>query len=181
MATTNSTLTQVQRQYQAARDKSVPLVVMRTVDPAAAVRALEPVTRDEKDKPSPLIQWTNVTGFEAASTTGAVAARNMGGASIVNPVEALLKAGTAPAGTSVVFQNLADYWGDTRVRQAFWNLRDPYKRDWRMAIAMGPDSAVPRILEHRRRSSRSRRGRLPDFAEGRGRIGSDAELDQFRR
>jgi hypothetical protein len=145
---TATTLTQVQKQYRAARDKSVPLVVARTPDPASFVRAIEPVTRDDNDRPAPLVQWTSVTGFEAVNTLADAATRNMGGAQILNPVEALLKARNAPPAASVAFQNLGDHWQDARVRQAFWNLRDLYKQNWRMALAMGPDATVPRILEH---------------------------------
>jgi hypothetical protein len=151
MATSSPTaagLTSVQRQYRAARDKSVPLVVMRTVDPAACVRAIEPVTRNEENKEAPLIQWTCTAGFEHINSSGQVVARNLGGEKITNPVEALLKAQGAPPSTSVVFQNLSDYWPDPRVRQAFWTLRDRFKANWRTAVAMGPDVAVPRVLEH---------------------------------
>lgn len=141
-------LTLLQRQYRAARDKSVPLTVIRTVDAAACVRAIEPVTRDENDRPAPLVQWTCVTGFEAVNNGSQTAARQLGGPTILNPAEALLKGLAAPKGTSVVYQNLNDYWNDPRVRQAFWNLRDPFKKDWRMAVVMGPDAGVPQLLEH---------------------------------
>lgn len=138
----------VQRQYRAARDKSVPLIVMRTVDPAACVRAIEPFTTDEKNNEAPLIQWSCTTGFEHVNVAGQTVARNLGGDKVVSPLEALMKAQKAPPSTAVVFLNLSDYWTDPRVRQAFWSLRDQNKRDWRTAIAMGPDAAVPSSLEH---------------------------------
>jgi hypothetical protein len=138
----------LQRQYKAARDKSVPLVVLRTVDPSACVRAIEPVTVfGDDDRAAGLVQWTCTTGFEAVNTPAQAIVRQLGNG-ILNPAEALLKAQAVPAGTAVVYQNLSDFWQEPRVRQGYWNLRDTFKANFRMAIAMGAETAVPRNMEH---------------------------------
>lgn len=150
MATASLTL--IQRQIRAARDKSVPLVVVKTVDPAACVRSIEPIIRDGDDRPAPFVQWTSVHGFQAVTAASTAAVKAIGQVSptapIISPVEALIKAANAPDNTAIAFLNLNDFWADPRVRQAFWSLRDALKQNFRTAIVMGNDVTVPIALEH---------------------------------
>lgn len=138
----------MQQHYRRARDRAVPLMAIHTVDPAAAINALKPYTTNEDDHQSPLIQWTITTGFEPVNDAALTVTQSLGGKAIINPTEALMRAQNAPPWTALVFQNLSDHWPDPKVRQAFWNLRDPFKVTSRNAIVMGPNAAVPRILEH---------------------------------
>lgn len=150
MASSNAApLTKMQRAYRNARDRSVPLLAVSTVDPAALTKAIEPVTRNDDDAPAPLVQWDCVRGFEAVNGAGQALARAL--PRTLNPIEALTKLVPAPESSAVVMLGLNDVWhgpGGEPVRQAVWNLRDVFKKDHRMLVAAGHEITVPASLEH---------------------------------
>lgn len=139
----------VQRQFLNARNVSVPLVCVRTNDPAVCVLALEKVCVTPENRPAPMIQWDICRGFEGVNNEGRSVAQSLGGDKVINPVSALGKIGKAPKYTTVVMLNLADHWHlDPQVRQGVWNLRDLFKTDWRTLVCLQPEGSVPLSLEH---------------------------------
>lgn len=142
-------LTALQQQFLSARDVSVPLVMVRTADPATTVAALAAVVVNSEGRPGPVVQWDAVRGFEGVNVGGQTLAQRMGGANITNPGDALTKSLTAPEHTCCIFLNMHEYINtDPYVRQALWNLRDPFKKNWRTAVVTQPSGSVPTALEH---------------------------------
>lgn len=138
----------VQRQFVGARDVSVPLIVVRTADAAATVQALAAVAVTPENRPAPCVQWDAVSGFIGVNPAGTSLAVALGGDKVLNPVTALMKASAAPEHATVFMQNLSEYFRDPAVVQAFWNLRDPFKRNWRTLVATQAVGGVPARLEH---------------------------------
>lgn len=146
--TTRRQLTGLQQQFLRARDVSVPLVVVRTADAAATVQALAVVVTASDGKPAPVVQWDAVRGFTSVNTPGQQLARGLGGENVINPVVALEKAATAPEHACIVGLNMHEYFNDPQFKQALWNLRDPFKRNWRTMVITLPSGSVPAALEH---------------------------------
>lgn len=141
-------LTATQRQFLGARDVSVPLVVLNTADPAASVQALAAVVVNQTNAAAPVLQWDAVRGFEAVNAPAAPIAGRLGGSNIVNPVDALTKARELPAHACLFGVNMNEYFNDPVFRQAMWNLRDPFKKDFRTLVVTQPSGSVPAMLEH---------------------------------
>jgi hypothetical protein len=142
-------MTTVQRQFLAARDVSAPLVVIRTADPAATVAAIGAVAVTPADRPAPVVQWDCAAGFQGANAQGIPVARSMGDKNVRNPLDALEKAGAAPEHTTLVMLNLHEFMkDDPMIRQAIWNLRDPFKKNWRTLVMTQQEGGVPLSLEH---------------------------------
>lgn len=146
-----NTLTAVQKQFLAARDVSVPLVVVRTSDPAGTVQSLAAIAIDTKGEPAPVAQWDVIRGFIGVNQKGTAWARQVQPNAtnpVANPVDALIKVLNAPPSTTIIGMNMHDYYGDPAFRQALWNLRDPLKQDWRTMVITQPTGGVPTMLEH---------------------------------
>lgn len=151
MSTQTIELGQMQKQIVGARYVSVPLVGLRTADPKAAIDQIEAVaTKTPKPDKAPVVQWDIVRGFEKVNNEGAAVAEKLGGNKVLSPVQALQNAATiTPEHTVLVMINLGDYWHvDPKVRQAIWNLRDPFKQTMRMMIGTMSEGTVPASLEH---------------------------------
>jgi hypothetical protein len=149
VSTKSVTPTDVQRQFLKARDVSVPLVTIRTSDPAATIKALTAVAVTPDDKPAPVIQWDLVRGYQAEVPAHQPLAKQLGGERIINPVEALtVAASKLPQYATLVMMNGHDHYSDPAFRQALWNLRDPFKGNWRTLVITQPSGSVPQSLEH---------------------------------
>jgi hypothetical protein len=138
--------TKTQAMFLNARDRSVPLVVVRTADAAETVKSLLAVTCNKDDKEAPLVQWDLVRGWQAVNKPGEAIVKAAG--KCFNPVDALIKAVDFPPSTAVVVLNGNDHYGDPAFRQAVWNLRDHFKRDWRTLVITQSVATVPTSLEH---------------------------------
>lgn len=144
-------MTRLQAQYRQARDVSVPLIVVRTADPAATVQALAAVTQDRNDKVAPVVQWDIVNGFIGVNQDGAKWAAQQQAANriIMNPTEALKKGlSDAPESMAIIGLNMDAFYNDPMFRQALWNLRDPFKRNWRTWVITQHGGNVPPMLSN---------------------------------
>jgi hypothetical protein len=150
LAETKRVLTSLQQQFLAARDKSVPLIAVRTADPASTVTALAQVVVTNDDRVAPVVQWDAVEGITPTpgNAPGAAWVRTAKGAGVVNPVDALVKLKELPEHGTAFILNGNDYYSDPAFRQALWNLRDPFKRNWRSLLVTQPTGNVPISLEH---------------------------------
>lgn len=150
---TPDALTNLQRQYLAARDKSVPLIAIRTADPATVVQTLGSVTRTDREQPAAAVVWDVVRGFVGVTGNSigiAWAQQQQPGANaaVINPIDALMRAAQLTTQGALFILNGNDYYNDPAFRQALWNLRDPFKRDFRTLVITQPFGNVPQALEH---------------------------------
>ncbi len=148
-------LSEFDKQILKARDVSVPLVAVRTADPAATVQAIcriVVVNVSGSDKPAPVVQWDKVRGFAPVNKQGEEAAKRLGGQKITNPTEALARAldsqTNLPSHAALIMLNANDDYTDPQFRQAIWNIRDAFKRDARTLYLMQSSGNVPTSLEH---------------------------------
>jgi hypothetical protein len=154
------TLTGLQRQFLSARDVSVPLVAVRTADPAATIAGLAGVVIDQQEKPGVVVQWDCGRGMRPVptspvppntsldSTPAGQWIKQVRGETCINPFDALDKAQGLPPHGCFVMMNGNEFYNDVRFRQALWNLRDPFKRNWRTCVVTQPYGNVPMSLEH---------------------------------
>jgi hypothetical protein len=126
---------------------SVPLLVWNTADPAEAEDQIKVLAKDR-----PIIHWDVAQGGIALNKIADAvvpAAINIG-----KPVEMLMQALKFPGvveeqgkvlvgGSVLIMHNLHWFLANPMVKQAVWNLRDPFKNDGRMLIMMGPSMPVP--------------------------------------
>lgn len=145
------TLTNLQNQFLAARDKSVPLIAVRTADPAATIMGLSAVCATSDDKIALTAQWDIVDGISGVvgNAAGIQWANSVKGTKITSPVEALMVAKEKlPEYGTLFMMNGNDYYSDPAFRQAMWNVRDPFKRNWRTLVITQAAGSVPLSLEH---------------------------------
>lgn len=163
MATKNQTMLQ---QLDRARVVSVPLVLVRTADQAATVQA---VAEAAAYADIPIVQWDAASGIRGVNREGESA---MAGAQGRNPltgrpepqpiksletigfVEAMVAAQRLPENTTMFVHNAhrqlhsSDPYMTAAGVQAVANLRDQLKKNFRMAILMGPyGMTLPQELE----------------------------------
>lgn len=143
-------LTTLQRTFLSARDKSVPLVAVRTADAAASVLQLSQVVVTSEDKVAPAAVWDCCKGIVGVqgNTQGQQWAASVKGGSLINPIEALQAAEKMPEHGTLFMLNGNDYYNEPMFRQAMWNLRDPFKRNWRTLVVTQVAGNVPMQLEH---------------------------------
>lgn len=140
--------------FMAARNVSVPLVVVRTADQAATVQAIRAACKVE-DKEFPAIQWDAVRGLSHANKAGEAALAALkrdpdGGVDFTADMVAVkgLGKGSVVCVHNAQRQLLASEPGAAAgAVQAVANLRDVLKKDFRMLVLMGPHFALPPELE----------------------------------
>jgi hypothetical protein len=150
MAEEKRKLTGLQMQFVAARDKSVPLIAVRTADPASTVQMLGQVVITPEDRVAPVVVWDAVSGIVGGpgNQPGTTWAKSVKGDGLGNPTEALILAQKLPEHGTMFVLNGNDYYSDPAFRQALWNLRDPFKRNWRTLVITQTAGNVPISLEH---------------------------------
>ena len=131
---------------KAARRVSVPLIFIRTPDPAATVRAVGAAINGK----APLLEWDCVNGLRALNEAGQAAlveaVPNGDAGDIGSPLEALRTALTLPEQAALFMYNLNRYLESPAVVQAIWNLRDKFKTNRRTLIAVVSDVTLPAEL-----------------------------------
>ena len=142
----NTKLNNFQKQVLKARDVSVPIIAVRTADPAATVQVIAGIVVTRDDKPAPVLQWDRVRGFMAVNKLAEGLIKGLGDAA--NPVEALIKSEKLPDYAAVIMLNAHEDYTHPDFRQALWNLRDPFKKNWRTMFLTQPSGGVPSSLEH---------------------------------
>lgn len=136
-------------QFKAVRRTSVPIVCVKTTDPAATVQNLKAVGNGE----TPVILWDVVNGYRALNDLGTKAIIQAVGeadpqSATGNPVEALVAAQKLPPRSILFFSNAHRYLtgnaqGVEAAVQAVWNLRDSFKSDFRTLVLLVPDIQLP--------------------------------------
>lgn len=135
---------------KAARRVSVPLVAISTADPSATVRlwqgedfATVGVT------PTALLGWDVVQGLVALNEAGKSAAAEVlgDGTDSRDLIGVLVALRQAPAGTVVLVKNAHRFISEIVVVQAIWNLRDEFKRNFRMLVLLAPSWELPVELQ----------------------------------
>lgn len=129
------------KSFHAARNRSVPLIVLRTNDPAATIKTLSEASLTGK----PVLRWEAVNGLTPLTAEGQVAlAGILKGAdpsATISPIEALSMLKNAPTHTCVFLQNAHKVWSDSQTIQGIWNLRDNFKANYRTLVLLTPDEA----------------------------------------
>ncbi len=126
----------------AAHRCGVPLVGVKTPDPAATIREISEALNED-----PQIAWEIIGGYRSLNEQGAVAV-GMTKKCDGNIVEAIKGAKGVPENT-VVFVQMADrFLTMPQVIQAIWNLRDEYKSKGQMLILIGANMNLPPELAH---------------------------------
>jgi ATPase family protein associated with various cellular activities (AAA) len=154
-------------QFRAARKVGAPLVVIRTADPAASMVTLNDVLQANGGKASqafgnvPALKWDHVNGMLAINATGAASLDAMlslplekgqakpdklDQAQTVDAHEALALMVRATPRTAIFMLNAHRAWtrpgpDGAKVVQAIWNLRDPFKSNFRTLILFTPAGA----------------------------------------
>jgi adenylate kinase family enzyme len=141
---------QLLKSLKAARRVSVPLVAITTPDPAATIKGIVDLLRDEPNIGGPMLEWDVVEGIgwltESGKTVKAALVGDNGDSTIGNPVGALQLAKKLPP-KSMLFVHLAGRLiQDPMTIQAVWNLRDEFKTDARMLILLSIDGRWPAEL-----------------------------------
>jgi hypothetical protein len=131
-------------QFTSARRVSTPLVCVRTPDAASTISNIRKSLKTE-EKTTPLVQWDAVHGLRGLNDKGTVEVSNMlsttqqESAATVQLAIALGILETAKEDVICFAHNLQLFWGnDGVVVQGIWNLRDPYKANGNMLVALVP-------------------------------------------
>jgi hypothetical protein len=135
-----------------ARAVSVPLVALITPDVGAATRAvLDQVGNGDVSK----VAWNCQQGLlplnekAQAELPEALRAAGLADARMTKePVAMLLAAQHLAPGSLLCAQNLHLFWQVPAVQQGVANLREAYKQNHRMMLALGCDATLPPVLRH---------------------------------
>lgn len=144
---------------RAARERSVPIVILRTADATATITdASEVIVQATTSTAAPLLRWDAASGIKALNKAGQEAMKTASPAitsgETIAFAEAMVAAERLPA-KSVLFalyahrQLLSSEPGAVAASvQGVANLRNLYKTDFRMLVLVGPGFSVPSELEH---------------------------------
>ena len=142
-------------QFKQARRVGVPLVAIKTVDPAQTVLG---ILEMHSNVAIPVIEWDMTRGpvprTKAGSETLELLTRNMMLEALINPVEMLNTAQRLPGINqrdkvygSILFMHGTQYLIENPAFcQAVWNLRDPFKSNGRTLVLLCPDITLPPSL-----------------------------------
>src|SRR6266704_3732015 len=132
---------------QAARMVSTPIVVIRGPDAAGTIRTFQSSVLAEEEE-CRLVQWDSMRGLQAVNNRGKELATQPG--SHLHPTEVLEAAHKFPDDTVLFFSNAHRFFEDTNCLQGIYNLRDQFKRNYRMLVLLTPRGAQvpPEISDH---------------------------------
>lgn len=134
------------KQFLAAKRSAVPLVSIRTADPAATIDSIKAGLNGTAP---PLVLWDIIRGVAALNEPGkeAVMAMTKGlePESLTLPANALIAARNLIPGSILFFSNAHRIISEQGISQAIWNLRDPFKggAKARMLVLLGPTLDLP--------------------------------------
>jgi hypothetical protein len=151
------------KQFRAARRVGTPLIAVQTPDPAATIEAIKASLEASAkaagaEVTTPLIQWDICRGWLAVNDLGEAAIQEAcagaePSAATANPTEGLMLAEKLPERTILFLLNGQRYLTNDAspaaagFAQALWNLRDPFKKDLRSVVMLGPSFAFPAELQ----------------------------------
>lgn len=129
-------------QFHKARLKSIPLIAVRTLDPAATIATLTQVTNG-----APVLVWDCIRGIYGFNDPGravmAEAFREVDPQALANPIEALVRSAIIPPKAVLFFINGHTHLPHAGFIQAMWNLRDLFKQHRRTLCILGPSFTLP--------------------------------------
>lgn len=142
--------------FRSARNKSVPIIVIRTADNIATIDQIGKFLIDE-DRPAATLQWDCVNGITAVNADSIDAAKKMTAnqegqsAAMVSAVvgDALGRINSAPAGALIFMHNLhmpiehVDPSQRLSAMQGIKNIRETFKSDGRTLVILCPGIKLP--------------------------------------
>lgn len=141
--------------FEAARRVSVPILAISTADQAATEAAIF-----SANKGFPIVRWDSVTGLTGVGDpkgnkgTEALARAKVTSADTVGFAEAMLAVQMLPQTAIVIAHNVqrqihsSEPSASAQAVQAIANVRDSFKRDFRMLVLLSPHFMTPSELEH---------------------------------
>ena len=135
--------------FHAACCVSIPLVAVRTADPASTTNFLIETLKQSRNV-RPLLGWDVIRGLYAiGKDSGEELARVLGerDAPMVGPAEALFLAQQLREDGLLLYSNAHRFWNETGVMQGIRNLREPFKATGRMLVLLAvPGATLPAEL-----------------------------------
>ena len=131
---------------RAARRASIPLVSMRTADPASAIVLTTRSLNGDADN-TPLLSWDIMTGLSALNGLGKKMLDSIIGElspETVGPADALSLAAKLGDDAVMFYANPQRLWHDPIVVQGLWNLRDTLKAVGAVLALITPPAAYCR-------------------------------------
>jgi hypothetical protein len=140
------------KKFTAARNCSVPLLLIESPDIAATMTAL---SAELDGHAVPIFCWDAIQGLVCVSLPAQSWALSEpegsteGIAKVTkSPTEALKKCALLPSGSAVFFCYLGRLLDNPVTLTALWLLRDAYKSDQRMLVGLAPSFAIPEEIRH---------------------------------
>jgi ATPase family associated with various cellular activities (AAA) len=158
--------TKLMEDFRSASRANVPLVVIQTSEPAAVMSQILELTTKPKITCSdaPVIRWDVSSGLIGMNTPGKNALNDIVAKLAKKGSEVKLEEITDPAATLRLMKDLpaksilfilnghrfigAKDLAEAVVGQAIWNLRDEFKRNFRMLVMLSPDVQLPPELKN---------------------------------
>ena len=133
-------------QFRSARRCSVPLVAIKSPDPASTIASILSQECKVSGHELPAISWDCIRGFRPLNESSRVSLANMTGNRAPDTVLSLreaLKFGEKLPQPGLLFAFNADGQLDLPACQAVWNLRDLYPSSNCTLVLLGPEFALP--------------------------------------
>lgn len=138
---------------RAARKVSAPLLAVATLDQFATITAIAKAMEELKNVP-PIVQWDCARAFLKVNepgerAIGAIMPKDQfpGVTPGLNLVEALTMAQALPPKSILVLLNGHRFLNEPGVLQAILNLREPFKKNQRTLVILGPIVRLPLELQ----------------------------------
>jgi hypothetical protein len=132
----------LQESFKQAKRAGVPLLMVETPDPAAAQMVIVE-SMNGKAEQTPILKWDLIQGIlpvneVAVDVASAINDGQEASMITANPVEALRKLEKLPEGGILLMYGSEKIVDVKEVRQAIWNLRDPFKSEGKMLVLLAP-------------------------------------------
>jgi hypothetical protein len=125
-------------QFRAARAASVPLIAVRTTDPASAMRAVHSSLNGDAAT-SPVMSWDALRGVVGFNQAGKDECARLGLKSgPMPPAQAMATAEKFSEDAVLFVLNAHKFWSDPMPLQGIWNLRDVFKANGSMLVMIAP-------------------------------------------
>jgi len=140
------------KQFLLARSRSVPLIAIRTADPAVTITS---IAESYNGSAPPMANWDIVRGLRSLNDKAKVAVASVGDPEqTVSPIATLQGAEELPgdpesqANATILFMmNFHRVIQENGVSQALWNLRDSFKRTHRTIVLLCPMIELPTEIQ----------------------------------
>jgi len=128
--------------FNQAKRAGVPLLMVETPDPAAAQMVIVEAMNG-KAKEVAILRWDLIQGLLPVNEAGVDVANELNGgaeaaAVTANPVECLRMLEKIPDRSTILMYGAEKIVDDKQIRQAIWNLRDPFKATGKTLVLLAP-------------------------------------------